>query len=110
MSKRKRQGDVMSDETTHTGETPVPQNDAVPQNGTTIRVRKARGGEGINRSLDCYVRIGDEIEVSVEMAALCVIGGEFDVPDAGQAERIEAEVARIRQRDVETPSAATTEN
>lgn len=93
----------MSDETETTGDGAVPRES---NNGTTVTVRKARGGEGINRSLDRYVSIGDDFEVSVEMAALCIIGGEFEVPDAGQAERVVAEVARMKQRDVSTEDAA----
>lgn len=85
----------MGDEMT-TGVTPVPQ----AMNGQAVKVRKSRGGEGVNHSLGRYVKIGDEIDVGVEMAAQCIIGKEFDLVDEGDTERVAAAIAEIHRRDV----------
>ena len=83
------------------GSKPVPQamNGQANLNGAAVKVRKSRGGAGVNHSLGRYVKIGDEIDVDLETAALCIIGKEFDLVDEGDTERVAAAIAEIHRRD-----------
>lgn len=68
-------------------------------NGQAVKVRKARGGAGMNHTLGRWVKVGDECDVSVEVAAQCLIGKEFDLVNEVDADRVAAAMAEILRRD-----------
>ncbi len=89
------------DETQTTGEAPV------SQNGAGVKVKKVKGGAGVNHSLGCFVQAGGEYDVSVDVAAQCILGGEFELVDQGDTKRVGAAVEAIKARDFPKPTTAT---
>ncbi len=99
---KKKQGDAM-DETQTTGETPV------SQHGAGVKVKKVKGGAGVNHSLGCFVQLGGEYDVSVEVAAQCILGREFELVDQADAQRVGAAVEAIKARDFPKVTTSATE-
>lgn len=73
-----------------------PVGPVIPSQARRVKVKKARGGEGVNRSLDCYVKVGDEFEVDVDMAARCVMGKEFDLVDDADRPAVDEAIRELQ--------------
>lgn len=88
---KKHKGDAMSDEMTSTEAAP---HGTTPSNGQAVKLRKARGGDGVNRDFG-YLKEGDEVEADVVLAARCLMGREFELIDEGDKARVEAALAEL---------------
>jgi hypothetical protein len=66
-----------------------------PSPAPTVMVRKARGSAGVNHSLGRFVQVGDEIDVTVEMAAQCIIGKEFDLVEESDRPCVDAAIRAL---------------
>lgn len=74
--------------------TPTTETTPAVSSEPTVKLRKVRAG-GFNYDFGRFVERGEEVEASLDLAARCIMGREFELLDEADRPRVEAALREL---------------